>query len=247
MGTRGSHPPVAPPAGRSHAAHRGALPKWGACARGRPIPAGRHSGAPAPHAPHRPRSRAMPGARQLRGTAGWVGGGRGRQPTSPPPPGRRGRVPVGRSGTQPRRAPHVHGNPPRGHPRLEWDGLIATFHDHGILPDDTWQEVRQKTLSRDYRRRVRAHLLELRDPLRQRWEDLWLRRLGPWSPHSHLLDSCHLCGDHGTVSSPAPTGTNRCTQRSQVAACPWPEPPAGPRRRMAEEALHRRIEGAHTP
>ena len=36
--------------------------------------------------------------------------------------------------------------PPRGHPRPEWDDLIAAFHDHGILPDDTWQEVRQKTL-----------------------------------------------------------------------------------------------------
>ena len=49
------------------------------------------------------------------------------------------------------------------------------------------------------------------------------------------------------MSSAAPTGANRCAQCSQVAACPWPEPPAGPHRRTEEEALHRRIEGAHAP
>ena len=32
-----------------------------------------------------------------------------------------------------------------------------------------------------------------------------------------------------------------------VAACPWPEPPAVPRRRTEKEALHRCIEGAHAP
>ena len=57
--------------------------------------------------------------------------------------------------------------PPRGHQRPAWDDLIAAFHDHGILPDDTWQAVREKTLGRDYRRRVCARLLELRDPLSQ--------------------------------------------------------------------------------
>ena len=40
--------------------------------------------------------------------------------------------------------------PPRGHPHPAWDDLIAAFQDQGILPDDTWQEVRQKTLGRDY-------------------------------------------------------------------------------------------------
>ena len=49
------------------------------------------------------------------------------------------------------------------------------------------------------------------------------------------------------MSSAAATGANRCEQCTQVAACPWPEPPAGPRRRTEEEALRRRIEGAHTP
>ena len=49
------------------------------------------------------------------------------------------------------------------------------------------------------------------------------------------------------MSSAAPTGANRCAQCSQVAACPWPEPPAGRHRRTEEEALHRRIEGAHVP
>ena len=71
--------------------------------------------------------------------------------------------------------------PPWGHPRPAWDDLIAAFQDYGNLPDDTWQEVRQKTLYRDYRRRVRARLLDLRDPLRQRWDNLWLCCLGPVS------------------------------------------------------------------
>ena len=43
------------------------------------------------------------------------------------------------------------------------------------------------------------------------------------------------------MSSAAPMGANRCAQCSQVAACPWPEQPAGLRRRTEEEALHRRI------
>ena len=56
-----------------------------------------------------------------------------------------------------------------------------------------------------------------------------------------------LCGECDTVSSAASTGANRCARFAQVAACPWPEPPAGPRRRTEEEALHRRIEGAQAP
>ena len=49
------------------------------------------------------------------------------------------------------------------------------------------------------------------------------------------------------MSSANPTGDNRCAQCSQVAACPWPEPTAGPRRSTEEEALHWRIENAQTP
>ena len=122
--------------------------------------------------------------------------------------------------------PHLTGRhmytatPPQGHPRPAWDDLIAAFHDHRILPADTWHEVRQKTLGKDYRRRVRARLLELRDPLHQRWDDLWLRCLGPWLPPSHLPHTCHLCRECDTVSSAAPTGANRCARCSQVAACP---------------------------
>ena len=150
-------------------------------------------------------------------------------------------------------APHLTGRhvymatPPHGHLRPAWDDLIAAFHDHGILPDDTWREVRQKTLGRDYRRRVRARLLEIPDTLRRRWDDLGLRRLGPWSTPSHLPHTCHLCAECDTVSSAAPTGASRCAHRSQVAACPWPEPPAGPHRRTEEEALRWRIRGAHAP
>ena len=43
--------------------------------------------------------------------------------------------------------------------------VIAAFHDHRIFPDDVWREVQPKTLGRDYRRRVCARLLEIRDPL----------------------------------------------------------------------------------
>ena len=136
---------------------------------------------------------------------------------------------------------------PRGHPCPAWDDLISTFYDHGIFPDDTWQEIRQKTHGRNYRRRVRARLLELLDPLCHRWDDLRLDLLGPWLTPSHLPHTCQLCGECDTVSSAAPTGANRCAQCSQVAACPWPEPPAGPHRRTEEEALHGRITGAHAP
>ena len=129
-------------------------------------------------------------------------------------------------------APHLTGRhvymaiPPQGHPDPAWDDLIAAFHDHGILPNDTWREVRQKTLGRDA---------------------LSLCRLRLWSLPSDLPHTCHLCGECDTVSSAALTGANRCAQCSQVAACPRPEPPAGPHRRTEEEALHRRIRGAHAP
>ena len=49
------------------------------------------------------------------------------------------------------------------------------------------------------------------------------------------------------MSSAAPMGANRCTQCSQVAACPWPQPPASPGRRTEEEALHRGIGDAQIP
>ena len=154
---------------------------------------------------------------------------------------------MGHAGAAPHRVPRVYGDPPQGHPSPAWDDLIAAFRDHGTLTNDTWQEVQQKTPSRGYLRRVRARLLEIPDPLRQRWDDVWLRRLGPCSPPSHLRQTCHLCGECDTVSSAAPTGPNRCAQCSQLAAWPWPEPPMGPHRRTEEEALHRRIGGAHAP
>ena len=127
--------------------------------------------------------------------------------------------------------------PPQGHARPAWEDLIAAFHDKEILLDDTWQTARQKTLGRDYRRRVRARLLELRNPLRKTWDNLWLRCLDPWSPACHLPLTCHLCEEWDTVSSAMPTGAIRCAQCSKLAACPWPEPPAGRRRRTEEETL----------
>ena len=62
---------------------------------------------------------------------------------------------------------HTYMTTAQGQP-WEWDDLMATFHDHGVLPDDTWQTVQQKTISREYRRRVRASLQELRDFLCRR-------------------------------------------------------------------------------
>ena len=247
MGTRHGLRPMAPPRGRGRPARRGALQNWGGGIRRRPVPAGRHPGALAPHAPHRPCSglrQELDSCEGLR--VGWEA------------------VADGTllallhwdaaNGCQwDTLAPHLTGRhvymatPPQGHPRPAWDDLIAAFHDHRILPDDTWLEVQRKTLGRDYPRRVRAHLLEIRDPLRQRWDDLWLRYLDPWSPPSHLPQTCRLCAECDTVSSAVSTGANRCAQCAQVAACPWPEPPAGPRRRTEEEALHQRIEGAHAP
>ena len=49
------------------------------------------------------------------------------------------------------------------------------------------------------------------------------------------------------MPSASPTGTNRYTQCSRVAACPWPEPALGPRRRTEEDALRRRIKSAQIP
>ena len=33
--------------------------------------------------------------------------------------------------------------PPQGHPHPALEDLIAAFHDHGILPDDTWRGVQR--------------------------------------------------------------------------------------------------------
>ena len=138
--------------------------------------------------------------------------------------------------------PHLNGHHTymwitRGHPPPGRDVFIAAFHDHGVLPSDTWQEVRQKFISRDYRRHICTRLRELQDCLRQQWDNLGLHRLEPWSPASHLPHTCHLRGAYDTVSSTVLAGTNRCAQCSQMAACPWPEPPPSPRQGTEKEAL----------
>ena len=97
-----------------------------------------------------------------------------------------------------RRHTYMTNPPPQGQPCLAWEDLLVAFHDHRILSDDMWQAVQQKTLGRDYGRRVR-------DPLRQRWDDLWLRLLDPWTPASHLPHTCQFCGDCDTVSSATPS------------------------------------------
>ena len=142
---------------------------------------------------------------------------------------------------------HTYMTTSQRHPRPEREDLIAAFHDRRVLPDDIWQAVGQKTLSRDYRRASVPACWSSTGRLRQQCDDLWLRCLDTWSPAPHLPHTCHLCGEWDTVSSTTPTGTNRCAQCSKVAAFPWPEPPAGPRRRTEEEALQRRIKGAQTP
>ena len=136
--------------------------------------------------------------------------------------------------------------PPQGHPRRAWDGLIAAFHDNGVLPDDTWREVQRKTLGKDCPRRVCARLLEIRDPLRQRWDDLWLRHLVPWSSPSHLPHTCRLCGECDTVSFAALTGANRCARCAQVTRAPGPnlwQARAGAQRRRPCTGASR----GHTP
>ena len=151
-------------------------------------------------------------------------------------------------------APHLTGShvymatpPPQGQPRAPWDDLIAAFHDHGILPDDTWHEVRQKTLGRDYRRRVRARLLEIAPPPpRQRWDDLWLRRLGPWSPPSHLPHTPATSAGNATRCPPqrrrAPTGARSAPR--------WPRAPGPSLPRARTGARRRRLctgaSGEHT-
>ena len=89
------------------------------------------------------------------------------------------------------------------HPRPEWEDLIAASQNHGLHPTDTWQAVREKTLSRDNQRRVCARLLELQDSLRRRWDDCWLR-LGPWSPASHSV--LHAAGRYQQVHAVLPGG-----------------------------------------
>ena len=52
--------------------------------------------------------------------------------------------------------PHLTGShtymttPLQGQARRAWEDIIAAFQGHGIISDDTWQEVWQKTLGRDY-------------------------------------------------------------------------------------------------
>ena len=144
-------------------------------------------------------------------------------------------------------ARHVYmATPPRGTPARRGTTSSPPSTTTGSSPTTRGGRSSGRRLARTGRR-VHARLLEIRDPLRQRWDDLWLRHLDPWSPPSQLPHTCRLCGECETVSSAASTGANRCARCAQVAACPWPEPPAGRRRRTEEEALHRRIEGAHTP
>ena len=72
-GTGRGHRPVAPPRWRGRPARRGALQSWGAGIRRRPVPAGRHPRALAPHAPNRHCSRAAPEAGRLRRAASCNG------------------------------------------------------------------------------------------------------------------------------------------------------------------------------
>ena len=74
-------------------------------------------------------------------------------------------------------------------------------------------------------------------PFFQCWDHPWLLALDPWSPASHIPHTCQLCGEWDTVSSAKQTGPNRCAQCSQLAACPWPEPPAGLHRRTGRGAV----------
>ena len=148
--------------------------------------------------------------------------------------------------------PHLTGRhvymatPPQGHPRPAWDNLIAAFHDHWILPDDTWREVQRKTLGRDYQRRARARLLEIRDPSVRGWTTSGsaISTLGRRPPTSHTP-----AGSAGNVTRyppqvrQAPTGARGAPR--------WPRAP-GPNLLQARAGAQRRrpCTGAsrgHTP
>ena len=245
MGTRHGHRPTAPPRGRGRPARRGGLQNWGA-----EDALSRLGDTQGPLLLMLPTDLAAALSQELDGCEGLRVGWEAVTDATLLALLHRDAA----NGCQwDTLAPHLTGRhvymatPPQGHPRPAWDDLIAAFHDHGILPDDRWRGVQRKTLGRDYRRRVRARLLEIRDRLRQRWDDLWLRHLDPLSPPSRLPHTCRLCRECDTVSSAASTGADRCARCAQVAASPWTEPPAGPHRRTEKEALHRRIQGAHAP
>ena len=175
-----------------------------------------------------------------------MGGGCRRQPPCPPPPGRRGRVPVGCSGDPPRRAPHVYGNPPPGapppgvgrpHRRPPRPRAPPRRHVAGCPAEDARQGLPAPS-PRPPARAPGPPLPTVGRPLAPPSRPL-VPVLQP-PPHT-----CNLCRECDTVSSPAPAGANRCARCSQVAACPCPEPLAGPRRRTEEEALHQRIGSTH--
>ena len=139
------------------------------------------------------------------------------------------------------RGRHTYMTTTQGHARPQWDDFVAAFHDHGVLPDDTWHAVWQKKhLSRDYPAASAPASWSYEAPFTNGGTISGsASNPGPRLPTSHT-------GECDTVSSATPTGTNRCTQCYQVAARPWPEPPAGPCRRREEEALQQCIEGAQT-
>ena len=67
-----------------------------------------------------------------------------------------------------------------------------------------------------------------------------------WNSGAPFANGAASNPDHWPPTSHTPAtsaGADRCAKWSQLAACPWPEPPAGPE----EEVLQRRIEGDQTP
>ena len=72
-----------------------------------------------------------------------------------------------------------------------------------------------------------------------------------WRPQSDALPpTSHTPATSAGSATRCPPPRGRVEQVRAVlpeAACPWPEPPAGPRRRTEEEALQRRIEAPQTP
>ena len=135
---------------------------------------------------------------------------------------------------------------PQGHPRPAWDDLIAAFHDHRILPDATWGEVQRKTLGRDYPHRVRARLLEIRDPSGRggTTSGSAISTLGCLPPNSHTP-----AGSAGNVTGcppqrrQAPTGARGAPRWPRASSPSLPQARAGAQRRRPCTGASR----GHTP
>ena len=177
-----------------------------------------------------------------------MGGSRGRQPTGPPPPGRRGRVQMGHAGAPPHRAPHIPWQgPPRGTPA--WRGTTSS-------PPSTTTGFSPTTRGRrSGRRRSAGTTGAVSAPAC--WSSGTPSARGGTTSGSAVSAPGHRPPVSHTPATSAGNAT-RCPPRRRQAptgarsAPRWPRAPGlnPPRARTGarkRKALHRRIGGAHAP